>query len=250
MKDEILEKLEELERNERIHVLYACESGSRAWGFASPDSDYDVRFIYTRPGVDYLRIHETQDYTGLPVDEVLDVSGWDIRKTLKLFQKSNGPLYEWLQSPIIYRQHTDFADELRKLMPTYFNLRAGGHHYLSMARKTLVEDLAGNQVKLKRYFYALRPVLACLWIVDRREVPPMEFGILRQLITDNGIQREVDELLEQKANAAESAMIEPVAVLNHWLLDVTSRCKEAVPTLDDKRLGAEELDGLFRKYLL
>lgn len=250
MKDKILEKLDELESNESIRILYACESGSRAWGFASPDSDYDVRFIYTRPSADYLRIHEVKDYAGLPVDEVLDISGWDIRKALKLFLKSNGPLYEWLQSPIIYRQHTDFADELRKLMPAYFNPRAGGHHYLSMAYKTLAEDLAGDRVKLKRYFYALRPALACLWIVDRHEVPPMEFEILRRLITDTVIQQKVDELLARKADVAETAMIEPVPVLNQWLQDMISRCKEAVSRLEDKRMGAEELDGLLRNYLL
>src|SRR5580658_2813966 len=114
MLETIKEKLLELEKNNHIRILYACESGSRAWGFPSPDSDFDVRFIYARTMDDYLNIHEIKDVIDLPVNEVLDIGGWDIRKALKLFLKSNGPLYEWLQSPIIYRGNSSFADELRQ----------------------------------------------------------------------------------------------------------------------------------------
>jgi predicted nucleotidyltransferase len=113
MKDIILQKLTELEQSENIKILYACESGSRAWGFASPDSDFDVRFIYARNVNHYLSIADMPDVVGLPVDEVLDIGGWDLKKALKLFLKSNGPLYEWLQSPIVYRQDNTFADEMR-----------------------------------------------------------------------------------------------------------------------------------------
>jgi predicted nucleotidyltransferase len=168
MKETILQNLAELERSENIKILYACESGSRAWGFASPDSDFDVRFIYTRDVDHYLSIGEMPDVIGLPVNEVLDIGGWDIKKALKLFLKSNSPLYEWLQSPVVYRQDSAFADEMRNLMPAYFSLRSGGNHYLSMANNTLRDDLKGEQVKLKRYFYALRPALACLWIVEKQ----------------------------------------------------------------------------------
>ncbi len=179
MKEIILQKLAELEKTENIKILYACESGSRAWGFASHDSDFDVRFIYARNVNHYLSIAEMSDVVGIPVDEVLDIGGWDLKKALKLFLKSNGPLYEWLQSPIVYRQDNAFAEEMRSLMPTYFSLRSGGNHYLSMANNTLRDDLQGEQVKLKRYFYALRPALACQWIVERQTVPPMEFDQLR-----------------------------------------------------------------------
>ncbi|HEY2582378.1 MAG TPA: nucleotidyltransferase domain-containing protein, partial [Mucilaginibacter sp.] len=135
------EKLDELEKDNHIRILYACESGSRAWGFPSPDSDFDVRFIYARTKNDYLGIHETKDVIDLPVNDVLDIGGWDIKKALKLFLKSNGPLYEWLQSPIIYKDDSGFTDELRKLMPRYFSSRACGNHYLSMALNTVNNDL-------------------------------------------------------------------------------------------------------------
>lgn len=152
MKEAILQKLLELEKAENINILYACESGSRAWGFASPDSDFDVRFIYARRLGHYLSMIETADIVGLPVNEVLDIGGWDIKKALKLFLKSNSPLYEWLQSPTVYRQDDNFVEELRSLMPVYFSARSAANHYLSMAGNTLLDDLQAEELKLKRYF--------------------------------------------------------------------------------------------------
>jgi predicted nucleotidyltransferase len=249
MKEIILQKLTELEQSENIKILYACESGSRAWGFASADSDFDVRFIYTRNVNHYLSIAEMPDVVGLPVNEVLDIGGWDLKKALKLFLKSNAPLYEWLQSPIVYRQNNAFADEMRDLMRSYFSLRSGGNHYLSMAYNTLRDDLQGEQVKLKRYFYALRPALACQWIVERQTVPPMEFDKLRVLISDDKVQQNVDDLLEQKKDADEKAFIAPVALLNEWLTDTLNYCREQLPLMPSKKKDADELNEVFRKYI-
>jgi uncharacterized protein len=250
MKEIILQKLLELEQSENIKILYACESGSRAWGFASPDSDFDVRFIYTRQLGHYLSIIETADVVGLPVNEVLDIGGWDIKKALKLFLKSNSPLYEWLQSPIVYQQDDNFVEELRSLMPAYFSARSAANHYLSMATNTLRDDLQAEEVKLKRYFYALRPALACLWIVERRTVPPMEFEPLRILITDLEIQNLIDNLLDRKKDADEKALIEPITGLNKWLTEALDYCKDRVSMLPSVRKDTLELDAFFRKYLL
>lgn len=249
MKETILQKLTELEQSENIKILYACESGSRAWGFASPDSDFDVRFIYVRNVNHYLSIAEMPDVVGLPVNEVLDIGGWDLKKALKLFLKSNGPLFEWLQSPIIYREDNAFADEMRSLMPAYFSLRSGGNHYLSMANNTLRDDLEGDQVKLKRYFYALRPALACHWIVEKQTVPPMEFDKLRVLINDKNVQKSIDELLELKKTADEKGFIKPVASLNNWLADILNSCRERLPLMPSEKKDADELNQIFRKYL-
>ncbi len=250
MKETIFQKLLELEQAENIRILYACESGSRAWGFASPDSDFDVRFIYTRNIDHYLSIAESADVLGLPVNEVLDIGGWDIKKALKLFLKSNAPLYEWLQSPIVYRQDDAFIAEMKALMPVYFSPKSAANHYLSMAANTLRDDLQAEQVKLKRYFYALRPALACLWIVEKQAVPPMEFGPLRALITDQQVQKDIDELLERKKDAAEKAFIEPVQLLNNWLDDTPEYCKQKLPLLSSVRKDTEELNVVFKKYLL
>jgi predicted nucleotidyltransferase len=249
MTETILQKLFELEQNENIKILYACESGSRAWGFASPDSDFDVRFIYARQENDYLGITELPDNVGLPVNEVLDIGGWDIKKALKLFLKSNSTLYEWLQSPIIYQEDSAFADDLRKLMSQYFSLRSGANHYLSMAHNTLRDDLQSEQVKLKRYFYALRPALACLWIVEKQTVPPMEFEHLRVTITDTRVQNAINELLERKKIADEKALIAPVPLLNQWLSDTLDWCKERIPALPSEKKHSDELNNIFRKYI-
>lgn len=249
MTEIIKQKLLELEQTQNIRILYACESGSRAWGFASPDSDFDVRFIYSRTTNDYLSIIDSSDVLGLPVDEVLDIGGWDIKKSLQLFLKSNGPLYEWLQSPIVYQQVHGFVDELRDLMPKYFSLRSGANHYLSMAHNTLRDDLQDEEVKLKRYFYALRPALACLWILEKRSVPPMEFHQLRILIDDTAVQNSIDDLLEQKKAADEKAFIKPVSILNRWLTTTLERCKEHVADLPSEKKQPDELNHLFRKYI-
>jgi predicted nucleotidyltransferase len=249
MKHEIDEQIRAIEAKYTVRVLFACESGSRAWGFASPDSDYDVRFIYSQPKEQYLSIRERRDVIELPVNELLDVNGWDIRKALQLFLKSNGPLYEWLQSPIIYKEGTNFARELRKLMPDYFSLRAGCHHYLSMTRNTFEYDLQGEQVRLKRYFYALRPALACRWILERKTVPPMEFQDLRTLVTDPGWQDAVDDLLKRKTEAAEKALITPVPLLQQWLAQVVTGSKAEADALPVLTNGTDQLDELFRKYI-
>jgi uncharacterized protein len=249
MKKIILQKLLELEQSENIKILYACESGSRAWGFASPDSDFDVRFIYTRKMGDYLSIAEIQDVVGLPVNEILDIGGWDLKKALKLFLKSNGPLYEWLQSPIVYRHEQSFTDELRGLMPAYFSLRSGGNHYLSMANNTLRDDLQGEQVKLKRYFYALRPALACQWIVEKQSVPPMEFSHLRVLIKGDKIQRTIDDLLQQKRTADEKAFIPNIELLNEWLTNTLDYCKQQIPLMPSEKKDVAELNDFFRRHI-
>lgn len=249
MKDTILHKLKELELQQGIHILYACESGSRAWGFALPDSDYDVRFIYTRKIENYLSIANVRDVVELPVNEVLDISGWDIRKALQLFLKSNAPLFEWLQSPIIYKENEMYRIELRSLMKKYFSLRAGGNHYLSMAINTVEQELHGNKRKLKKYFYALRPMLACKWIIEKQEVPPMEFGILRTLITDLTVQAEIDKLLSLKVTSDEKALTEPIFDIDNWISENLLFCKAQVPQLYSERFTTEELDVIFRKYI-
>ena len=249
MTETILQKLLELEQSENIKILFACESGSRAWGFASPDSDFDVRYIYARPVNDYLGITELPDNVGLPVNEVLDVSGWDIKKALTLFLKSNSTLYEWLQSPIVYREHPVFAGDLRKLMMKYFSLRSGANHYLSMAHNTLRDNLQTEQVKVKRYFYALRPALACLWIAEKQSVPPMEFQHLRVMISDNKVQNAIDELLERKKIADEKALIAPVPILNQWIMGTLEWCKERISALPSEKKSPDELSSIFRKYI-
>ena len=122
MRGKIQEQIRRIEESENIKILLAVESGSRAWGFASPDSDYDVRFVYIRRPEDYLRLDAIRDVIELPIDDILDINGWDLQKTLRLLYKSNPTLFEWFSSPFVY-QETEFADKLRDLMMHYFHQR-------------------------------------------------------------------------------------------------------------------------------
>jgi predicted nucleotidyltransferase len=244
----ILEQLSSIAKKEGVRILYACESGSRAWGFASPDSDFDVRFIYAQPRDNYLSIRERKDIIELPVNPILDVNGWDLRKALQLFLRSNSTLYEWLQSPVVYREEAAFASHLRQLMNDYYSHRSGCHHYLSMAYNALSE-LRGPEVRLKKYFYALRPLLACRWILEKRTVPPMEFGVLRTLMTDVRWNAAVDNLLQQKTNANEKATIPPVSILHDWLETTLPQYKDKVDEIPPVKHDTERLDILFRNYV-
>lgn len=249
MEATIIRELDKIEETDKVRILLACESGSRAWGFASPDSDYDVRFIYAGTQDSYLSIADKKDVIELPVNQELDISGWDIRKTLQLFLKSNAALYEWLQSPIIYKEYTNFARDLRMLMSRYYSFRAGCHHYLSMTRNTFDNDLQGVQVKLKKYFYALRPALAAHWILEKQAVPPMELNILRSIVTDAAWQATVDELLVLKSRTDEKGLIAPISLLQDWIGGTITRLLPAANAIEPVYHGTEEMDELFRKYI-
>lgn len=249
MNSEILQKLRELEQQHHVKILYACESGSRAWGFASPDSDYDVRFIYAHHQNHYFSISEPRDVIEVPVNEILDINGWDLRKALGLFRKSNAPLYEWLQSPVIYSADEQFTASMRGMMPDYFSLRAGFHHYFSMARNAFENDLQGEQVRIKKYFYALRPLLAAQWIIEKQSVPPMEFAPLRTIITDTAVQQGIDELLERKKESNEKTTITPVTVLQQFIENGLLQCKTAGEKLVTNSGDMEKLDVFFRSWI-
>jgi predicted nucleotidyltransferase len=248
MKEIILEKLKAIEEQSDVTILYACESGSRAWGFASPDSDYDVRFIYAHKRDYYLSIDEQRDVIEVPINKVLDINGWELRKALRLFRKSNAPLYEWLQSPIVYQADNLFASELRSLIPVYFSARAGMHHYLSMAKGVLESELSDEKVKLKKYFYALRPVLAATWIAEAGEAPPMSFGELRTLMPEN-LNKIAEGLLEIKSKVDESFLIDKYSELNDFVAESVRKCEERVPTVG-RPTELTALNDLFKKYIV
>jgi len=205
--DRIQSGLSQVEEEEGVTILYACESGSRAWGFESTDSDYDVRFIYLRRTPWYLAMTRAQerDVIERPIDaNRIDMSGWDIMKALELFRSSNPPLLEWLQSPIVYRSTSSFADRLRALMPQYFSPKACIYHYMHMAARNFREYLKGDEVWTKKYFYVLRPVLASLWIEKDVGAAPTEFRkLLEGVVTDGRLRKEIDMLLAAKRNGQE-----------------------------------------------
>ncbi len=244
-------QLQQLALQEQIVILYACESGSRAWGFPSPDSDYDVRFIYLRPLDWYLSIEDRRDTLDLPVDKVLDLNGWDLRKALKLFKGSNSVIYEWLQSPLIYRANNNLCSELLGLAHTYYAPRAGIHHYLSMATNCYRDELQSSTVKLKKYFYALRPILAAKWILEFQTFPPMVLSQLLPIIADRvEILAEIDRLLTLKQTATEAMMIPASNLLDAFIKAEIAECDRAVKLIPKHYTASTALNALFRKYVL
>lgn len=167
MKTVILDKLKYIEQKYEVKILFACESGSRAWGFPSPDSDYDVRFIYVKPIDEYLSIQNQKDFMDFPLSDELDINGWDLKKTLELVYKSNSVPFEWLQSPIVYYEDKDFTDELLALCQSYFCARTNIHHYLGIARGAM-ETMDGNEIGIKKLCYILRPLLSALWCLEKK----------------------------------------------------------------------------------
>ena len=206
MRAQILDCLDRLEVDHDVKVLFACESGSRGWGFASPDSDYDVRFIYVNRLSWYLMVAPGRDVIEQPISGDLDVNGWDLRKTLQLLRQSNPTLLEWLRSPIVYREEADTVARLRALAEDGFSAVRGYHHYVSMAKKNFREHLRGDEVRYKKYLYVLRPLLAARWIRDGRGVPPMRFAALAEAtLDDRALLDEINRLLEVKMRAGEAA---------------------------------------------
>jgi predicted nucleotidyltransferase len=193
-----------MEKDNSIKILYAVESGSRGWGFASKDSDYDARFIYIRPIEWYLSIEDKKDYIEHPIDDLLDINGWDLKKALQLYKKSNPPLMEWLSSPIIYMENYSLAQKMRELLGNFFSPVPAIYHYLHIARKKYEEVISTDQVRIKRYFYILRPLLACMWIEKNNTMPPMEFSrLMEDQKLDQCLIDEINKLLLKKTSGLE-----------------------------------------------
>lgn len=203
MEETIVKQLKEIEANKNITILFACESGSRCWGFASPDSDYDVRFIYKHQPDWYFNIHAPKDTLEFPIDDSLDISGWELRKSLQLLHKSNAPLLEWLHSPIVYFQHDSFLTDLKLLAAQCYSPIAVYHHYQSMAMKYR-DAIDGPTYKLKKLFYALRTALIANWAITQNSIPPSEFGPALALIEDKTIVKLIQELIALKGTKDES----------------------------------------------
>lgn len=216
MKEVIVRKLKEIEERENVKIIYCAESGSRAWGFASSDSDYDVRFIYVRPAEYYLRLDKTRDVIEWQLDDALDINGWDIQKALRLLHGSNPTLFEWSSSPIVYKTTEEWG-RISQIINEYFVRRSGLYHYLSTAKRNYRECLKGETVRIKKYFYVLRPILACKWIISEQTPPPMLFSELADRYLDSEIKHEVDKLLEIKMNTPEITTGKRIDAINDYL---------------------------------
>ena len=249
MTENIQKKLRELEVNEHVTIIHAIESGSRAWGFASPDSDYDVRFFYVRQKEEYLKLEKRRDVIEYMLDDVYDINGWDLQKALRLLHKSNPTLFEWCNSPIVY-QTTPFYDILKEQINAYFCCRSGLWHYLQTAKGNYREYLQGKRVELKKYVYVLRPLLACRWILDKKCPPPMLFSELMKAELPTELEAPVKELLRFKMGTLEIGEGKRIESINHYIETEMSAIQNEIRHLPpENEKPRDRLNDLFLRAL-
>ena len=250
VEDLVVMKLKEIEQKEHVRVLHAIESGSRAWGFASPDSDYDVRFIYVREHDDYLRLSEQKDFIDWELNDVLDINGWDIKKALQHFHKSNATLFEWAQSPIVYYTTDEWKNIYTDVASKYFACKSAIYHYYATANKNFNDYLQDDMVKYKKYFYVLRPILACKWIEEKKCPPPVLFDGLVNSVLEDDMKDAVADLLAQKVKMSEADKAPKIEKINAYIEKNIEYYKALADSMeDDRKPEWEPLDKCFISLL-
>lgn len=207
-----------------------------------------MRFLYLRSIKWYLSIENKRDVIEKPLKDELDISGWDIKKALALLKKSNPPLLEWLQSSIVYKKQYSITNQMKGLIPEYYSPQSCFYHYLHMAQGNFREYLQGNVVWVKKYFYVLRPILACKWIENDLGPVPMEFEKLFKILKDSKLTSEIEDLIEKKKRGNELDRGKKIPVLSDFINYELKRLSENHP----EEVGSKDimkLDELFHQSL-
>ena len=225
-------RLDQVESDEDATILFAIESGSRAWGFPSPDSDYDVRFVYARTRDWYLSIIPGRDVIELPIEGVYDINGWDLKKALQLLCKPNPVLLEWMESPIVYREVPWFMGRLRELADLTLHHQAGTHHYLHLAKGQYQRFIDGqDEVALKKYFYSLRPALALNWLRSNgpERVPMSVPELLAGIELADEVRDFIFDLMERKKTTKELGKGPRIPTLDRYIEGEIDKASSALP---------------------
>lgn len=247
----VLLKIREIEEKEHVRVLHVIESGSRAWGFASSDSDYDVRFIYVRDKDFYLSLRNTKDYIDWELNEVLDINGWDLKKALRHFHKSNATLFEWSNSPVVYKTTKEWQSLYNQTAGRYFACKPALYHYYGTANKNYHAYLLDDMVKYKKYFYVLRPILACKWIEEKKCPPPVLFDELCRTMLEDDMKAAVTDLLAKKIKMSESDKGPKLEKINQYIEKKLEYYQRFVQFMqDDRNPDWEPLERAFREIVL
>ncbi|HEY4387480.1 MAG TPA: nucleotidyltransferase domain-containing protein [Ktedonobacteraceae bacterium] len=251
MKVTIQQALRGIEEQEQIYILYACESGSRAWGFASHNSDYDVRFLYVRPQSAYLRLDMPRDVIEQPIVDDLDINGWDIFKALRLLRKSNPPLLEWLLSPIVYRESSPAIAELRTIAYRFTSPAVLYYHYSRMASRNYHEYIQREEVILKKYLYVLRPLTALLFLEQHNVLPPTSFlETLAQVELASEIRLHIHELIARKQAGDELGKGVPDGRLNTFIEEQLEKWYKQTYKPDKQEGLTDKLEQVLKHILV
>lgn len=242
-------KLGEIEHREQVRIIWAVEAGSRAWGFPSPNSDYDVRFIYIRDKKEYLRLEEIRDSMDALQDDLLDIEGWDLRRVLRMVYRSTPEVYEWFASPIIYRS-TPEAEEIKKILPQYFSVKKCARNYLHMASMDFRTYFRDDEVWQVKYFYLLRQMLQAKWLLEERNIPPLSFEELVRLKLDDEWKDYILEMLQKKKVSQELGKAPRNKKLIDYLEQSLNKMQEEESLLeDDGKKSWEMLNQYFYSVL-
>jgi predicted nucleotidyltransferase len=245
---QIRTELARIEQENGVRVLFAVESGSRAWGFASRDSDYDVRFVYAHACDWYLSVSEDRDVIEEPISDALDISGWDLRKALRLLRKSNPSLLEWLKSPVVYQADPAFALLFGLLASEYHSPGRLFQHYLHMAKGNWSAQSRGDRVRLKTYLYVLRPLLACRWIERGLGPVPMSFQVLTDgMLEDGNLRFHIAVLVARKRAGEELADAQRIPAIDAFIEAELARLEKLAP-MEHADADNEKLDQFFREF--
>lgn len=245
----MLRRLDAIEREERVHVLLAVESGSRAWGFHSPDSDFDGRFLYVRSEDAYLSLTQPRDVIETPIEGLFDVNGWDLSKALRLMIKGNSVVHEWLASPLIYRADAAFVAALAPVAEAWRSAYADAHHYYGLLASQLARHIEGRErVNLKKYFYVVRPAIALHWMRERADPPPMDLPRLLAGVTlPAAASQALEELREAKISSGEVGEGARIGALDAYITEQAqwgAEAKGPLPSRDPELV--ERSNALFR----
>ncbi|MCL1994339.1 MAG: nucleotidyltransferase domain-containing protein [Spirochaetes bacterium] len=247
----ILQKLHETENAYRVKIPLAIESGSRGWGFASANADYDCRFLYVRQKDWYLSVLERKEFIEYAVDEVFDIRGYDISRALKYIMNSNATIYEWISSNVVYIRDEPTLAKLQTLAADFFNPIPISYHYLNLAKKMFLEVNDADTAKIKKYFYILRPIANLNFIWQYRKMPYMEYDkTLAEIDIKPDVLSAIQELTERKMAAKEHDLIprfEPLAgYFQEELAKFERQLKEMSHT---KNKNYDSVDEVFRSII-
>jgi len=251
MTEKIKQYLIEIEKERNIKILWACETGSRAWGFPSTDSDYDVRVIYAHKTDWYLSLTDQKDSIEIMLENNdIDISGWELKKSLNLLRKSNAAMLERIQSLIVYVQDAEFIEELRITSRLFYSKIATMHHYLSMAKKGLEDLEGGDEYKLKKFFYTLRAATVCKWVIEKDVSPPIEFSKLyNNLSLSESLIARIEELIKLKSEVTESYFHKGEKELVNFIKSCIEKAGDIKNNLPAAKGDITALNNLFRKYI-
>ncbi|MBX2856274.1 MAG: nucleotidyltransferase domain-containing protein [Rhodobacteraceae bacterium] len=249
----ILAKLRGIETENEARILFAIESGSRAWGFPSPDSDYDARFVYARSVDWYLSISPGRNVIELPIEGDLDINGWDIQKALHLILKPNPVLLEWLTSPIRYQWNDAICDQLIAFSKQIAHNKACVHHYVGLGEGIFARTIEGKEhVSLKKYFYVLRPAMALRWLrMNPCTIPPMNFHELMSGVDLPSNQAVlIQDLLEKKLASREMGEAPRIRQLEEFVLAEFEQAKnQPAQSSKPSQHSVSEANELFRSII-